>query len=93
MVRSTYLHVLRVAGSLVLCAGCGARSGLPESEGAGGARGAASTSGVLTVSAGGNHACAVTSTGSVVCWGQNTYGQLGTGSATSSLVPVEMTGL
>ena len=36
--------------------------------------------GVTQVSAGGSHSCAVTSNGSVSCWGSNADGQLGDGS-------------
>jgi alpha-tubulin suppressor-like RCC1 family protein len=36
-------------------------------------------SGAVQVSAGGAYACARTATGSVACWGDNSYGQLGTG--------------
>lgn len=53
------------------------------------------TSGVTSLSAGGIVACAVTSSGQVMCWGDNTYGGLGigtTGVGTSSSVPVEVTG-
>ena len=55
---------------------------------------AVSTSGVLhsktltQISAAGQTACALASTGAAYCWGDNANGQLGNGSLTSTAVPV-----
>lgn len=43
---------------------------------------------VHQIAAGDGHACALTLAGSVLCWGDNTYGQLGDGGTTESAVPV-----
>ena len=40
-----------------------------------------------------SHMCAVTRLGGVVCWGNNTSGQLGDGSKKTSSVPVQVAGL
>jgi len=49
--------------------------------------------GVAAVAAGISHTCAVTGSGAVWCWGSNSYGQLGDGTTTNSLVPLTVTGL
>jgi Regulator of chromosome condensation (RCC1) repeat len=49
--------------------------------------------GVTAVAAGGSHTCALTNGGGVWCWGYNEYQQLGTGSATSSSIPLPVSGL
>ena len=48
--------------------------------------------GIASVSAGNQHTCAVSDAGLVECWGDNTFGQLGSGSA-SSASPVQIVGL
>ncbi len=45
------------------------------------------------ISAGDNHACVVTGLGGVKCWGNNEYGQLGTGNNDNASEPVDVFGL
>lgn len=54
---------------------------------------------VIGVATGVNHACAIvgattmSTTGGVMCWGANNFGQLGNGGTTASLAPVTVSGL
>ena len=51
------------------------------------------TPGVVAIAVGFEHTCALTSGGAVLCWGANTYGQLGNNSSTDSHVPFAVSGL
>jgi hypothetical protein len=47
----------------------------------------------IRVSAGDEHTCALMMQGRVMCWGSNTWGQLGDGTATDRLTPTPVVGL
>ncbi|MCH7488626.1 MAG: hypothetical protein IIB23_03255 [Chloroflexi bacterium] len=55
--------------------------------------GPASTAGVAVIVAGGSHTCALSTPGGLTCWGDNISGQLGDGTTTNSLTPVDVVGL
>lgn len=48
---------------------------------------------VTSIAAGNNHTCAMTSTGSVYCWGSNGQGQLGDNTVTQRSAPIQVLGV
>ena len=51
------------------------------------------TSGISSISSGPYHACSISTAGEARCWGSNNFGQLGEGTTTDAMVPVQVTGM
>jgi len=50
-------------------------------------------SGVVDISAGWAHTCALLGNGTIQCWGQGQFGQLGNGATTNRTTPVAVSGI
>lgn len=48
---------------------------------------------VISIAAGGDHACVLTERGEVKCWGWNESGQIGDGTTITRLIPMDVIGL
>lgn len=51
------------------------------------------SSGIIAIDAAEFHTCVITTTGAVKCWGENYNGQIGNGTTTMQLTPVNVIGL
>jgi len=95
-VSAGYLHTCGfMSGGVAYCWGDGESGQLGNGSTTSSSVPMAVIAGGLTftaVSAGYLHTCGVTPSGVAYCWGDNYYGELGTGSTTSSSVPVAVTG-
>lgn len=80
---------IRRTNGFVACAGAAAQLGDGSASDRNTFGDVPGLSNVLDVVAGDQHACALRSDGSVVCWGYNGNGQLGTGNSVDSPTPIE----
>ena len=51
------------------------------------------TTGVVSITTGAHHTCALTSSGGLKCWGSNSWGSLGDGTSIDRLTPINVSGL
>lgn len=90
------LHTCAVIAGVVRCWGDGSFGQLGDGEGSDSAvpvEVAGLPSAAIAVAAGGYHTCALLGDGSVWCWGDNRFGQLGDGTTDRQVTPVAVEGL
>jgi alpha-tubulin suppressor-like RCC1 family protein len=51
------------------------------------------TSGIVAMTTGGTHSCALSDAGSLKCWGDNAFGQVGDGTRIDKKTPVDVVGM
>lgn len=102
---SGWVHTCgRTADGDVLCWGDDARGQLGRGQGAGaepdrsgsdvaGVTAVAGLTNIADLAAGGLHSCALDGDGAVHCWGDGSFGQLGTGTPDDASTPVAVAGL
>jgi len=89
--RRSFLLLCLFALTVLVTAGCGSSgSGAKPSRGEDSSATAQSD---RVITAGSDYTCALISGGTVECWGENEYGELGNGKAKDSLIPVAVMGI
>jgi alpha-tubulin suppressor-like RCC1 family protein len=97
-IGSAHICALTLSGE-VLCWGMNGFGQLGVGSSAGGTDWAAAPrpplglTGIVDLTSGSGHSCALTSAGTVWCWGQNDRGQLGLGTLVNALAPAEVPNL
>ena len=77
-------------GTILLAGACGGGGGGGAPSGSAAVPILSPLERVIQVRAGGAHSCLLTGQGNALCWGDNTFGQLGDGTTVASATPVKV---